>query len=43
MPIEVDATFLFFLGLLLVFVTGVYLFVRRVILNFRRGIEEGRR
>lgn len=43
MPIEIDSTYLFFLGILLFFVVGLYLFVRRVLLNFRRGIEEGRR
>ena len=43
MPIEIDSTYLFFLGILLFFVVGVYLFVRRVLLNFRQGIEEGRR
>lgn len=43
MPIEVDATYLFFLGLTLGFVLLVYFFVRRVILNFREGIQEGRR
>ena len=43
MPIELDTEFLFFLGLLLAFVFGMYLFVRRIILNFRKGLEEGRR
>lgn len=43
MPIEFDAGFLFFLGVLLVFVTGVYLFVRRTLLSFREGIDKGRR
>ena len=43
MPVEFDAGFLFFLGLLLLFVGGTYLFVRRVLLNFRKGIEEGQR
>lgn len=43
MPIEVDATYLFFLGLTLLFVTAIYLFVRKVLLSFREGIEEGRR
>ena len=43
MPIEIDATFLFFLGLILAFVFGAYLFVRTVLLNFQRGLEEGRR
>lgn len=43
MPIEVDWTYLFFLGVTLLFVTGVYLFIRKVLLSFREGIEEGRR
>ena len=43
MPIDLSADFVFFLTLLLIFVGGVYLFVRRVILSFREGIEEGRR
>lgn len=43
MPIELDGTFLFFLGLILVFVGGVYLFVRRTLQNFRQGLEKGRR
>ena len=43
MPIELDGMFLFFLGLLLVFVGGVYLFIRRVLINFREGIDEGMR
>lgn len=43
MPFEVDGTYLFFLGLTLLFVTAMYLFIRKVILNFRKGIEEGRR
>lgn len=43
MPIEVDGTYLFFLGVTLLFVTGIYLFVRRVLLSFRQGIEKGRR
>lgn len=43
MPIDLSADFLFFLGLLVVFVGATYLFVRRVILSFREGIEEGRR
>ena len=43
MPIEIDSTYLFFLGIILFFVVGVYLFVRRVLISFRQGIEEGRR
>lgn len=43
MPIELDGTFLFFLGMLLLFVGGVYWLVRRTLLNFREGLEEGRR
>lgn len=43
MPIELDFGFLFFFGLLMAFVIGFYLFIRRTLLNFRKGVEEGRR
>ena len=43
MPIDLSADFLFFLGLLVLFVVGMYLFVRRILINFREGIEQGRR
>ena len=43
MPIEVDATYLVFLGLMIAFALGVFLYVRRVLLSFREGIQEGRR
>lgn len=43
MPVELDTGMLVLIGLLLLFVTGVYVFVRKTILNFREGIEEGRR
>lgn len=42
-PFDIDPIYLFFVGLLLAFVLGSYLFLRRVILSFRRGIDEGRR
>lgn len=41
--IDVDPIFLFFIGLLLVFILGTFLYVRRIIVNFRQGIDEGRR
>ena len=43
MPIELDWTYVFFLGLTLVFMTAIFLFVRKVLVSFREGIEEGRR
>lgn len=38
-----DPIYLFFVGLLIAFVLVSYLFVRRVLMGFRQGIEEGRR
>lgn len=43
MPIEFSFGFLFMLGLLLTFVFGAYLYVRKILVSFRQGIEEGRR
>ena len=43
MPIEFSLGFLFLLGLLLIFVFGTYWYVRKILLSFRQGIEEGRR
>ena len=43
MPIELSPSYLFFMGLLLVFVLGTYLYVRRVLVSFREGIDQGRR
>lgn len=43
LPSGIDPIYLLFLGLLVAFVIGMYLFVRRILLSFRQGIEEGRR
>lgn len=43
MPIDLSAGFLFMLGLLLLFVFGAYWYVRKVLVNFRKGIDQGRR
>ena len=43
MPIELDPIFLAFLGILLLFVLATYLYVRKILIGFREGIEEGRR
>lgn len=43
LPFEVDIVFLASISLLLFFVLGAYVFVRKVLLGFREGIEEGRR
>lgn len=43
MPIELTSGFLFMLALLLLFVFGTYWYVRKVLLNFRQGIDRGRR
>lgn len=42
MPIELTGGFLFFLGLLLLFVIGTFLYVRKVLVSFREGVEKGR-
>ncbi len=38
-----DPAFLAMIGLLLFFVFGTFVFVRRVLLSFREGIDQGRR
>lgn len=43
MLIELDPVYLVFMGILLVFLVGSYLFVRKVLLGFRQGFEGGRR
>ena len=43
MPIDLSPDFLFFLGILLAFLIGSYIFVRRILVSFRQGLEEGRR
>lgn len=43
MPIELSGSFLFMLGLLLAFVFGAYWYVRKILVNFRQGIDQGRR
>lgn len=43
MPIELSGSFLFMLGLLLLFVFGMFWYVRKILVNFREGIDRGRR
>jgi hypothetical protein len=43
MFVEFDPVYLAFMGLLVVFLVGSYLFVRKVLLGFRQGFESGRR
>lgn len=43
MLLEIDPIYLVAIGLLLFFVFGSYLFVRKVLLGFREGFEGGRR
>ncbi len=43
MFLELDPIYLFFVGLLVLFVGGSYLFVRKILFGFRDGIERGRR
>lgn len=43
MPIELSGTYLFMLALLLAFVLGTYWYVRKILVNFRQGIDRGRR
>lgn len=43
LPIDVDPIYLFFIGLLIAFVLASYLFLRRILVSFREGIDEGRR
>ncbi len=41
--LEIDLVYLIFVGLLIFFVGGSYLFVRKVLTGFRDGLEGGRR
>lgn len=43
MLIEFDPVYFAFMGILVVFIVGSYLFVRKVLLGFRSGFESGRR
>lgn len=43
MFLEIDPVYLVAVGLLIFFVGGSYLFVRKVLLGFRDGFESGRR
>ncbi len=43
MPIELTPGYLFLMGLLVVFVVGMYWYVRKILVNFREGIDHGRR
>ncbi|MDL5362853.1 hypothetical protein [Halalkalicoccus sp. NIPERK01] len=43
MFIEIDPVYLVFVGILVFFVGGSYLFVRKVLFGFRDGFESGRR
>ncbi|KYH26953.1 hypothetical protein HAPAU_08410 [Halalkalicoccus paucihalophilus] len=43
MLLQIDPVYLVFVGILVFFVAGSYLFVRKVLTGFRDGIESGRR
>lgn len=43
MLIELNPVYVVFMGVLLIFLVGSYLFVRKVLLGFRQGFEGGRR
>ncbi|WP_336342639.1 DUF7859 family protein [Halalkalicoccus ordinarius] len=43
MLVDLDPVYLVFMGILLVFLVGSYLFVRKVLSGFRQGFEGGRR
>ncbi|MFC7224686.1 MULTISPECIES: DUF7859 family protein [Halalkalicoccus] len=43
MLIELNPVYVVFMGVLLIFIVGSYLFVRKVLLGFRQGFEGGRR
>ncbi|ADJ13599.1 DUF7859 family protein [Halalkalicoccus jeotgali] len=43
MFLQLDPVYLVFVGILVFFVGGAYLFVRKVLFGFRDGLESGRR
>lgn len=43
MFVEIDLVYLLFIAILIFFVGGSYLFVRKVLFGFRDGFESGRR
>lgn len=43
LPFDLDPMYWVFIGLLLAFVLGMYIYVRKIVVNFRAGIDEGRR